>query len=70
MSEDNVKYSIEDILALTKPTDKFLVPLSANIYKIRFQSFKIRDSETNQVFFEVEKDPTEADPEDDLEQLV
>lgn len=67
MSEDYQKYTIDDILALKKPTEKFLVPLSANIYKIRFQSFKIRDSETNQVFFEVEKDPNEPDPEDDLE---
>ena len=47
MSEMNPKYTIDDILALKQPTDKFLVPLSANIYKIRFQSFKIRDSETN-----------------------
>jgi hypothetical protein len=51
------KHSIEDILALKGPTTEFLVPLSANTYKIRFQAFKIRDAETNQVFFEVEKDP-------------
>lgn len=39
-----------------KPTEKFLCPLSANHYNIQFESFKIRDYNTNQCFFEIYKD--------------
>ena len=49
------------ILSLTKPTDHFLCPLSANVYNIQFLSFKIRDFESNQVLFSVEKDPNEEE---------
>merc|ERR1712070_1054562 len=39
------------------PTDGYFCPLSANIYNIDFQNFRIRDMETNDVLFEVGKDP-------------
>ena len=32
--------------------------------------FKIRDSETNEVFFEIEKDEDEEDLEDNIEELL
>eukprot|EP01001_Neometanema_parovale_P010609 NODE_6846_length_813_cov_49.184058_g6610_i0.p1 GENE.NODE_6846_length_813_cov_49.184058_g6610_i0~~NODE_6846_length_813_cov_49.184058_g6610_i0.p1 ORF type:complete len:205 (-),score=53.92 NODE_6846_length_813_cov_49.184058_g6610_i0:198-764(-) len=52
----------EDVLALTKATDGFLVPLSANIYGITFHSFKIRDMSNNMTLFEVDG-TKEADSE-------
>lgn len=51
----------EYVLSLTQPTSRFLCPLSANIYNIQFLSFKIRDFETNQVLFFIEKDPSEEE---------
>ena len=50
--------SPEDVLALEEPTDGYFCPLSANIYNIDFQSFKIRDMENNDTLFEVSKDPS------------
>jgi|EP00670_Eutreptiella_braarudii_P007025 hypothetical protein len=53
--------SVDDVLQHTKPTEGFLVPLSANIYNIAFHSFKIRDMDSNEVLFEVDGD---KEPED------
>ena len=43
-------------MSFDKPTGNFLCPLSANHYHIQFESFKIRDYNTNQCFFEIYKD--------------
>lgn len=51
----------EYVLGLKKTTDHFLCPLSANVYNIQFLSFKIRDFESNQVLFSIEKDPNEEE---------
>jgi len=55
------------------PTESFLCPLSANIYKIDFTSFKIRAVEENseQLLFTVSKEPgDEALPGDDADDSV
>jgi hypothetical protein len=46
----------EDVNALTKPTEGFLCPLSANTFGIDFLSFSISDYQTKKVIFEVGKD--------------
>lgn len=51
----------DTVLALNKPTTHFLCPLSANVYNIQFLSFRIRDFESNQTLFTVEKDPNEEE---------
>ena len=43
----------EMVLQLTKPTDGFLCPLSANKYGIEFLSFAIIDYATKKVIFQV-----------------
>ena len=50
------KVTPSEVLSLTSITPNFLCPLSANVYNIQFLSFKIRDVETNQVFFQIESD--------------
>mmetsp|Transcript_36304 Transcript_36304/g.93599 ORF Transcript_36304/g.93599 Transcript_36304/m.93599 type:complete len:188 (+) Transcript_36304:98-661(+) len=55
---------------LTQPTEVFMCPLSANVYKIDFVAFKIRAVEDNSesLLFEVRKDPEEEQaPLDDNE---
>eukprot|EP00796_Vickermania_ingenoplastis_P010324 gene10324-7218_t len=48
----------EYVLSLTGPTEKYLCPLSANIYNIEFYRFTIRDMhDTNKVYFDVERTP-------------
>lgn len=44
---------------LTEATDRFLCPLSANIYGIEFVHFKVRDLESGAVLFEVNNDEEE-----------
>lgn len=52
----------EDVLKLTKPTEGFLCPLSANVFGIEFLQFTISDYETKKIIFEVGKDtPTPQD---------
>lgn len=52
----------EDVCSLTKPTDGFLCPLSANNYGIEFLQFTISDYTTKKVIFEVGRDtPTPQD---------
>lgn len=52
----------EDVLDLTKPTDGFLCPMTANTYGIDFQQFTISDYTSKKVIFEVGKDnPTPQD---------
>ena len=54
-----------------EPTNTFLCPLSANSFGIEFGSFRIRDLESQEVLFEVKRDPfsteiPEVENEDDL----
>jgi GMP-PDE, delta subunit len=51
----------ETVNSFTAPTSTYLCPLSANIYRIEFRSFKIRDAETNQIFFSIEKEEGEEE---------
>lgn len=55
-------------MQLQKPTEGFLVPLSANIYNIAFHSFKIRDMATNKTLFEVDgtKEPEDGENQSQL----
>jgi len=55
------KITPDYVLSLKKPTDSYLCPLSANIYNIQFLSFKIRDVESNQIFFSIEKEGEEEE---------
>jgi hypothetical protein len=43
-------YTIDDVLKMDKPTDKFLVTLDDNIYGVRFKGFKLRDCDSNEVY--------------------
>ena len=45
-------YTVESILNLQTPTDKFLVALEDNVHGIRFKGFKLRDCDTNEVYHE------------------
>jgi len=47
----------EEVLQYGEPTAGYLCPLTANIYGIEFESFRIRDYESQQCLFEVAKDP-------------
>ena len=38
------KITPEEVLKYTEATDKFLCPLSANIYKIQFIKFRLRET--------------------------
>jgi hypothetical protein len=44
-------------------TPKFLCPISANIYKIKFKRFKVRDLDTDFVLFDVSDDSPDSDTE-------
>ena len=47
------------VSTLTEATERFLCPLSANIYGIEFVYFKVRDLESGTVLFEVQNDEEE-----------
>ncbi|KIH64941.1 hypothetical protein ANCDUO_04741 [Ancylostoma duodenale] len=47
----------EDVLRLNAITQDYLCKPSANVYDIEFTRFKIRDLDTDQVLFEIEKPP-------------
>ena len=44
----------DEVLQYKEATDKFLCPLSANIYKIQFIKFKLRDTGSNMTLYETE----------------
>ena len=52
----------EQALRLTRPTDGFLCPLSANKYKIDFKEFEIKDYDSGESLFHVKRDPEAALP--------
>ena len=49
----------EYVVALTEATERFLCPLSANVYGIEFVYFKVRDLESGTVLFEVSNEEEE-----------
>ena len=49
--------SAEEVLTYTCPTDGYMCPLTANTWGIEFNMYRVRDHETNQLLFEVAKDP-------------
>jgi len=60
----------DDVLTLTKPTEGFLCPLSANTYGIDFLQFTISNYTTKAVIFEVGRDnPTPQDISVDFSSL-
>ena len=44
---------------------KFLQPLESNIYKIKFKLFRVRDSDTDFVLFDVSDDSPETENDND-----
>lgn len=62
-------YTPDDVLALSRPTEGFLCPISANVYNIEFLSFTIMDYETKRVIFEVGRDTGAPPPQIDLGSL-
>ena len=60
----------EYVSGLCEATDRFLCPLSANVYGIEFVYFKVRDLESGTVLFEVsneeEEEPQEAVEDDSI----
>lgn len=56
---DPQKITPEYVNSFDKATDKFLCPLSANIYNIQFLAFKIRDMESKVTLFEIKKEVEE-----------
>jgi len=59
--------TVDDVLTLGVPTDRFLVPLSANAFKIDFLAFKIRAVQDGHetCLFEISKDPDDGPELDD-----
>ena len=53
--------SVDHVLGLTRATDDYLCPLSANVYAIEFVYFKVRDLESGTVLFEVSTDEDEGE---------
>jgi protein unc-119 len=59
-----------DVMALTRPTEGFLCPLTANTYDVEFLNFVVSDYETKKTIFEVGKDtPIPVDMAVDLSSL-
>ena len=46
----NTNYNLKDIQELNQPTNNFLVQLENNVYDIKFLGFKMRDTDTNEIF--------------------
>ena len=63
MAEDS-KSSVTpaDALKFTKPTEKFLCPVTANTYGISFGKFAIRNAKTNDVLLSIEPEEGEVGP--------
>lgn len=59
--------TVDDVLNYTRPTPGYMCKLTANTYGIEFNSFRIRDYDTQEQLFEVVKDPNM--PSIDLSQI-
>ncbi|XP_048257241.1 protein unc-119 homolog B-like isoform X2 [Haliotis rufescens] len=57
----------DDVLRLSKTTEKYLCPPEANVYGIDFTRFKLRDMESGTVLFEVAKPPPPDGEDADLD---
>eukprot|EP00760_Papus_ankaliazontas_P033853 PhM_4_TR6761/c0_g1_i1/m.39037 len=55
----------EQALSFTGPTDGFLCGIDANVYDIDFARFTLRDIDSNQVLFDIEKPPGQRPTSDD-----
>ena len=53
------KTTIEEVRALTEPTNDYLCTPEDNIYDIEFVLFRIRNADQNQVLFEIKKPESE-----------
>lgn len=53
--QSNECVTVEDVLKLDRITDDYLCAVTANVYKIDFTKFKIRDMESGGVLFEIAK---------------
>jgi len=51
-----------DVMRLTTPCRDYLCPLESNVYEIDFTRFRIRDTQSSRVLFEVTKPPGAAIP--------
>jgi hypothetical protein len=49
--------SADEVLTYTLPTDGYMCPLAANTYGIDFAFFRVLNHDTQEVLFEVAKDP-------------
>lgn len=49
--------SADQVLTFCEPTPGYCCPLTANVFGIEFESFRIREYNTGFVIFEVNKDP-------------
>lgn len=58
----------EDVLAFTRPTDSFLCGIAANVYQLEFVRFSLRDIDSSQVLFDIEK-PVGQNPTGDDDPL-
>ena len=56
-----------DVLKFDRATDHFLCPLSANIYDVQFNAFKVRDWGSKEVLFEMNRPPGQSPPAYTLE---
>ncbi|EGR32801.1 hypothetical protein IMG5_070320 [Ichthyophthirius multifiliis] len=56
MSDNYLQITPEIVRSYTKTTETFLCPLKANHYNIQFLSFRIRDMDTNKIFFQIQKE--------------
>ncbi|RNF27084.1 GMP-PDE, delta subunit family protein [Trypanosoma conorhini] len=65
----NIQVTPEQVLQFSSPTSDFLCPLTANTYNIEFYRFTIRDMETGEVVFEVEREPEDYPPPETLANL-
>lgn len=57
----------EAVSTFTEATDRFLCPLSANVYGIEFVYFKVRDLESGIVLFEVSNEEDEEEVKEIVE---
>eukprot|EP00826_Nyctotherus_ovalis_P040889 TRINITY_DN4064_c0_g1_i14.p1 TRINITY_DN4064_c0_g1~~TRINITY_DN4064_c0_g1_i14.p1 ORF type:complete len:194 (+),score=59.32 TRINITY_DN4064_c0_g1_i14:36-617(+) len=60
----------KDVLALTTITPKYLCPLQANIYKLRFGKFILRDMTANRVLYSADPGYEEKQETDDSSRLI
>ena len=55
----------EDVVCLTSATKEYLCPKSANVHGIEFTRFKVRDTVSQQVLFDIAKSSEDTVEEDD-----